>query len=251
MKKNLMKRVAMVVLSVLALSTVIPNTAAYAKSNEDAITSADAKYMLEKSSKVSIIEDQILINEAVYKVESDIYNGNIKLNVNIEDLDFENAKLSIVEDVQNNKGLTIPIVKDDYSQFSNLTVLLNDDNKVTDYAESNVTRSSDNKFEITLFENGEEYYNELTDIEYIENEEVSEYLTDVEEAIESGNPNERGLNLACFAAISGAGAGVAGIILKLCGAPCVLAPPVCIVCLGGIIITGGGGIAGAVWACWE
>lgn len=251
MKKNLLKRVAMVVLALLILNTSIPNTVAYSKSNEDIITSADAKFMREQSSKVSIIDDQILINEAIYKVESDINNGDIKLNVNIEELDFENAKLSVVEGVQNNKGLTIPIIKDDYSEFSNLTVLLNNDNKVRDYAESNITKSSNNKFEIRLFQNGEEYYNEVTDIEYIENEEVSEFLTEVEEVVENSNPNERGLNLACFAAISGAGAGIAGLILKLCGAPCVLAPPVCIVCLGGIILTGGGGIAGAVWACWE
>lgn len=251
MKKILLKKAAMALIAVLILNTAIPNTIAYSKSNEDIITSADAKFMLEQSSKVSIIDDQILINEAIYKVESDIYNGDIKLNVNIEELDFENAKLSVVEGVKNNKGLTIPIIKDDYSQFSNLTVLLNNDNKVTDYAESNITKSSNNKFEIRLFQNGEEYYNEVTDIEYIENEEVSKFLTEVEEAVEKSNPNERGLNLACFAAISGAGAGIAGLILKLCGAPCVLAPPVCIVCLGGIILTGGGGIAGAVWACWE
>lgn len=251
MKINLIKKITLSILCVFTLSNVLPNIVANAGTNQNEIIAVEANDMIEKASKINAVEDEYLTNEAICKLQSDIYNGNVKLNVNIKELDFENAKLAVVNGVENVKALTVPVVKDNYSQLSNLTVLFDNNNKVTDYAESNVTRSSNNTFEITLFQDGEEYYNEVTNIEFIENEEVSNYLSDVEEAFADYNPNEKGLNIPCFAAISGAGAGVAGIILKLCGAPCVLAPPVCIVCLGGILIAGGGGIAAGVWACWE
>lgn len=45
----------------------------------------------------------------------------------------------------------------------------------------------------------------------------------------------RGLNLPCFVAVSGAGVTVSGLIDKVFGMPCTLIPHACIVCLGGLL----------------
>lgn len=45
----------------------------------------------------------------------------------------------------------------------------------------------------------------------------------------------RGLNVPCFVAVSGAGVTVSGLIDKVFGMPCTLIPHACIVCLGGLL----------------
>lgn len=113
----------------------------------------------------------------------------------------------------------------------------------------------DGKFAVEFYHNGEFVNSEITDVDFMSNEEVLtgiselQYLSDV-----SVNPDgyaTRGLDIGCFTAVTGAGLAVAGLIAKVCGMPCVATPPVCIACLGGIVVVGGGSIVGAVWICWK
>ncbi len=104
--------------------------------------------------------------------------------------------------------------------------------------------------EVTNGDDGVKAYDEITDIDFIENSEIVAYFDAVEASISEG-AQTYGLDIPCFVAVTGAGAGISTLIVQLCGAPCSVAPPLCAVCLGGIIVVGGGTILGAVIACWE
>lgn len=113
----------------------------------------------------------------------------------------------------------------------------------------------DGKFAVEFYHNGEFINSEITDVDFISNEEVLTGIAELQNLSDSGFNTDgyatRGLDVGCFIAVSGAGATVSTLIANVCGTPCVFAPPVCIACLGGIIVIGGGSIIGAVWACWK
>lgn len=113
----------------------------------------------------------------------------------------------------------------------------------------------DGKFAVEFYHNGEFVNSEITDVDYMSNEDVLTGIAELQTLSEPGFSTDgyatRGLDIGCFTAVSGAGFAVAGLIAKVCGMPCVAAPPVCIACLGGIVVVGGGSIVAAVWICWK
>lgn len=248
------KGLVMATLCAVTINAVTPTIQAVAMTNssvknEEALKeNANLQKVVNLSEKTIINEDKILLDDTVNIVKNLIGDKKIRTNLSLEHYNFENSSVATVNDVDNMKSLTIPIADENLSILSNLTILLDNNNSIISYTELNVERSDSNTFEMIIFENGEEFYREITDINFVENNEAK---VAIEELSEMGNSKTRGLDVPCFVAVSGASAGVAGLILKLCGSPCALLPPVCVACLGGIVVVGGAGIWGAVKACWN
>ncbi|HER9214793.1 TPA: hypothetical protein ACG4GL_001079 [Streptococcus agalactiae] len=193
---------------------------------------------VKKYEELRVIESEELKSEATEKFEELFNKENIEYPK--EDFDFENLKIA-----EMNGEFFATVSKKD-SILSTVTMSL-DQNKNM-YVENYLYEKNGN-FWIKTKYNGENLSNVDSEIKYISNKELIKGIEEIRDyTIEIQN---RSLNIPCFAAISGAGATVSGLIAKVCGTPCTLAPPVCIVCLGGIIVVGGGSIAAAVWKCWE
>lgn len=213
--------------------------------NKNSILIKDFDKISDLAQKTIIINDEKLRETIVNVVKDEIEKLELKISVDFNSLDFKNSNISKVDDIDNLTAITIPIVDDDFTILSNLTILFNDNMKVISYSELNVFKSKENTFEILILNDGKETYRDVTNIEFIENSEIKSYFSDLEENITNDNISMYGLDIPCFVAVSGAGGTISGLILKLCGAPCTLAPPVCAVCLGGIAVIGG------VISCWK
>lgn len=233
----------------LVMTFAISTTAFAAENTAQANSNSNYEYIADLAAKTTVIEDETLTDSLTSMALNFIHNSTIKLHISESAYDFYNGKVALIADSNESRALVIPVNNDGYSSFSSLTVLFDDNNQVITYSELIVTKSANNTFSIQIFNDGVEAYNEVTDLEYISNDEMNDWIADVNE--EYGGPQPYGLNVPCFVAVSGAGATVSGLIVKLCGAPCVLAPPACAVCLGGILVIGGGSIIAAVTQCWE
>lgn len=193
---------------------------------------------VKKYENLRVVESEELKSEATGKFEELFSKENIEYPK--EDFDFENLKIA-----EMNGEFFATVSKKD-SILSTVTMSLDQNKKM--YVENYLYEKNGN-FWIKTKYNGENLSNVDLEIKYISNKELIKGIEEIREyAIESQN---RGLNVPCFVAVSGSGATVSGLIAKVCGMPCTLAPPACIVCLGGIIVIGGGSIAVAVWKCWE
>ena len=117
---------------------------------------------------------------------------------------------------------------------------------IIDNEELHISRSKNGTFYIKMYDFGKVIYKENTDLQYLTNDEIATILNEW-----TTNSKTRGLNFNCFTATIGGGGTIAALILKLCGAPCAVAPPICTVCLVGIVAVGGGSIITTVMNCWD
>ncbi|WP_347297759.1 hypothetical protein [Dolosigranulum savutiense] len=229
---NKIKKVATFILTLgLMISVITPNRV-IASENQYEATS------LKKYEDLRIIQSEELRTDAVNKFNSLFQNGKIEYSE--EYFDFDNIKIA-----EMNGEVYATISKND-SVLSTVTIPLNTNENF--YVE-NYFYEKDGNFWIKTKQDGEVISDVDSEIQFVNNDEILQGIRELNDyAIQS---QQRGLNVSCFLAVSGAGATVSGLIAKVCGTPCVLAPPTCIVCLGGIVVVGGGSIAADVWKCWE
>lgn len=247
-----MKKFISLTLAIAMFFTLSTTAFAQKFSSNTYSSESNYEYIAEIAANTSLIDDEDLKDTLTTKTLDAIQNSDIKLNIPKTSYNFKNAQLATVSGNQPVTSLTIPVADDSYSVLSNLTLIFGEHNDLISYSEFILTESEQNTFKMQIFSDDIKTYEEVTNLKYIANTEMNTWLSDIQEAYaNTGDIQTYGLNVPCFLAVSGAGATVSTLILKLCGAPCVLAPPACAVCLGGIIVVGGGSIIAAVTQCWE
>lgn len=180
----------------------------------------------------------------------DLSNDVFDIHTFEENLNFENAKgLEIVVEDGAFKTITVPIVGEEYNMFSNFTVVYDSDNNVVNYQETWVTRSDRNTFEFTSYADGDKVSQNISDVEYVSNEQIQEELDSLEEV---SMVQSRGVAkiAACLASVLGVGGTVGYIIAGMCAGSCLAVPPVCAACVAAYATIGGASIA-AVMGCFN
>lgn len=205
-------------------------------------------YIVDLASDTSVLENDDLKTLLLNKTRQLINTGKVRIHINEFSYDYNNSILSEVSSKEY-FSLTIPVVGNTYSVLSNLTIIFDGNFLPVSYSELILTESTKETFNIQIYTDGIKTYSEVTDIEYIRNSEMNKWLDEMQTVYDGVQPYA--LDLPCFGAVTGAGAAISGLLVKVCGGPCTLAPPICAVCVGGIIIVGGGSIIAAVTQCWS
>lgn len=212
-------------------------------SSAASVNSTNSNNMSKMIKEINFETDQKQFSKYLNLAKVGMLDKSIDLKTTTSNLDFEASKLTEYDGFM---LLTIPFKEDShFNVLSNITIAFKND-KVVNYSEQQLTKSENNTFWINQFIDGKQARNEDLTIDYVSNEETKTAIKEIQQL-----STQRGLNMSCFAAVVGASGGVIGVILKLCGAPCSLAPPICAGCLAGIVVVGGGGIIGAVVTCWK
>ncbi|WP_347553010.1 hypothetical protein ABFG93_22470 (plasmid) [Pseudalkalibacillus hwajinpoensis] len=212
------------------------------------------------------MDDPQVIDEAKDLYQEAVDSGDIASNAENAKLNINHAKVAKVRegDVENTT-LTIPIVSDEYSPISNLTVVMNNDEILT-YTETLLYESDVNTVVYDTYTDDKLVRHEVSDIEYVSNEEVQKELDkiqniDMNQAIQSQGINEvaepqpQGFNQValCLSTVLLVDLTVARIIAGTCVVACAGAPitgAVCAACVGGVVVAGGFNIK-AIMACFD
>ncbi|MGL6300085.1 hypothetical protein ACR31S_09685 [Streptococcus iniae] len=184
---------------------------------------------------INFITDQESLN--LKKIVLNSINEKIPVHSSLKEYDFENIRTFKYD------TMTLVSVSKYNSLLSTLTFTI-DSGEITSYIENDVINDN-GYFRSNVYENGALVSSNLTTAKYLSNDEVLESIKSLENATLDNVlvGKTRGLDAKCFAIFTGAGAAIIGAILKLCGTPCALTPPVCVACLGGIVAVGAGSIA--------
>lgn len=233
-----------------------PNTESVSKNvsvNQNKDMKSTFKKMNDLANTTKVIQDSQRIQDIKITAENSISSGKVVLKHSDAQLDFDNAKyLDISQDNKSYKSITIPIVGDQYSLISNLTVIFDSQDKISNYSETLITKSENNKFVITSYSDGELVQNQVTDVDYKSNSEVKKSLDRINaQAISVDAPQySMGAVAACIAAVAGVDIAVAYLIGGTCAASCPAVPPVCAACIAAVATMGAGSIAGVI-ACFN
>ncbi|MFH0331920.1 hypothetical protein QQF09_14345, partial [Clostridium perfringens] len=190
------------------------------------------------------------------KFTNDLAEKKFKVQTNASNLDLDNAKvLEISNENGIFKSITLPIIGEEYTMFSSLTVLYDENNEIASYSESLITKSENNTFQVASYIDGEEISKLDTGIDYLENEILENEMINIKEItkeMETYGPEERGIGAiaACIAAVAGVNGVVAKLIAATCIASCPTVVPICVACIGGVAAMGSASIA-AIVQCFK
>lgn len=230
------------------LFNVIASPVTYAMTQSESTTRVsisreEANLIKTYQQNINFITDQESQNLKTFVLNS--INENIPIHSSLEEYDFENIRTFKYD------TMTLVSVSKYNSLLSTLTFTI-DSGNITSYIENDVINDN-GYFRNNVYQNGTLLSSNLTTAKYLSNDEVLASI----KSLENATPDNvlvgktRGLDAKCFAIFTGAGAAIIGAILKLCGTPCALTPPVCIACLGSIVAVGAGSIAAGVAFCWK
>lgn len=196
------------------------------------------------------IVTEMMKNDALncIKEKKIILNGQ-NVNLHWNDSKF----LSIDKEDTNYKSISVPIEGQEYSYFSNLTVVFDKNGNLVTYSESLITKNQVNKFVIDTYIEGAKVSTQNTDIDYINNSKLKEGLSSLKQSVqESKNVNARGIGAiaGCIAAIAGINGTVAYLIAGTCVAACPAVAPICAACIAGVCTIGAADIGGVI-ACFK
>lgn len=229
---NLTKRFLSILLAVVMLMSIYVPVKSFANDNKCIANP------LKKYENMKIVKSKELTEIATKKFNTLFKNKKIEYRK--ESFDFNNIKVAKI-----NNSIYATISKKD-SILSTVTISLDENNNI--YTETYFYNKNGN-FWIKTKQNSKIINDIDSEIKFISNEEIIKGINELNRY--SSELQNRSLDVTCFTAITGAGGTVSGLIAKVCGMPCTLAPPLCAVCLGGIIVIGGGSILTAVWKCWK
>lgn len=232
LRKNVFSIVLVLSLLVSGLFGSLPNATAQTQvSNESTYQDVD---VTENPRKTQIIKD--LANDT-------ISNGQMILNYSNAKLDFDNVKLLEINDDKNKyTSITIPVVGDQYSLLSNLSLVFDSNNKLVTYSETLITRSDDNKFIVSSYADGSLLQEQFTDLDYVSNDELQRQLDYLLEVLEE-NKQDVSTNgipeiALCLSVVIGVDLVIARLIATTCVASCPAVPPVCAVCITAVSAIG-------------
>lgn len=184
-------------------------------------------------------------------VQKVIKNDEVDLHISTEALDFKNARyFEVTEKDKVYKTVTLPITGKKYSFMSNLSLVFDSHNEITNYAETFMTKSEDNKFKVQIYMDGQLTKDEVTDVEYISDSELKQGVDELETITQDNQTEGVGAVASCIAGIAGVNIGVAYALVAACAGSCPAVPPICIACIGAVATVGVGDVKGVV-ACFN
>jgi len=243
MLKNFKKNIAKALVSVISLSSM---------SLGGMVKADEANLSLEQSVVLNTFEslnqttaelnqqDYVAVTNLFFR---DIESGYFNINVLEENLDFEGIKALALDTKEGFfTSVTIPIVGEEYNIFSNITIIYDSNNDVVSYVETVLTKSFNGTFLVTSYENGKLIKEDVTDIDYVTNEEI---LMELDYFNSMSNSHSR--SAGCLAAVLGIGGATAAVIYTICGLSCTgLAVPICVACIGAYASIGGASVTAVV-----
>lgn len=217
------------------------------------------KTTFEKMNDIAKSSDEVKDSQRIQDIKNMskdvISNKKVMLQNLNANLDFDNANSLDIK--QNNKEytlITIPIMGDQYSLMSNLTLVFDSHNNVINYSETLIEKSENNKFTITSYLDGELVQNKVTDLDFISNDELKkglENIQDYSKGIKQNNETKGVCAIAaCIGAVAGVNLTVAYLIAGTCIASCPAVPPICAACIAGVATIGAADIGGII-ACFN
>lgn len=236
-------------LLVTGVSTPILN--ANAQSIDESV-GIEFEQMNNTASKSSDIEDPKKIQNLTDMSKEAISSKQIVLNYSNADLVFDDARfLEIKENNENYASVTIPIVGEQYSFISNLTLVFDSENEIISYSETLITKSDNDKFIITTYFDGKLFQEDETDIDYISNSELQKELEYIQDLGNDIQP-QKSFNevVLCIAIVAAVDLTVARIIAATCIASCPAVPPICAACIGAVAVVGAANIP-AIISCFK
>lgn len=171
--------------------------------------------------------------------------SQVKLFAALSSLEFDSAKVYALPTSEGMyHSITIPITST--IPISNFTVVYAPDNRVSNYAETQIEQTKGGFVTIAQWINGNKT---LDKTEYVG--ELNFDSSGTENAPTLLKAQSWDKAVACLAAVLGVSSGVAAIVLSLCGGSCAVPEPtfskaVCAACIGGVITIGGASITGVV-----
>lgn len=224
-------------------------TATSAQANSPLDTCSSSMHSMDSSSP-----SMFQLNEAKTRDLTDLVVAKIDANeianvASSSDLKTDEAKVyAVISDSGTYQSVTIP-VRGAYSRLSNLTVLLDNESLVTQYAETLYSENEVGSFRVTSYVNGELAKTVDTDVAYMT------YAQLQREIAGDSTVNTQGVwgTAACVAAVLGVSGSVGYLIVTTCTGACAtpgVGSAVCIACIGAYAAVGGASIP-AVASCFK
>lgn len=147
-------------------------------------------------------------------------------------------------------SVTIP-VGGEFSTLSNVTVVLDQDGKVTQYSETLFGENDEGNFNVTTYVDGEFANSNDTDLPYMTDEDLAvagHELVGTSKATTMG----AGSTAACVATVLGVSGATAYLIVGACAGACTIpiaGTAICVACIGAYAAVGGASIT-AVASCF-
>lgn len=261
-------RLSLVVALGVVLSLVLLGSPAHAgvASDETEATSAQetasetcqegttqAAHVEQAEAQMTLIDDEVS-RSTVDDVDTALRSGEITLQVPQDLIASDQAKVYDIETAGASfTSVTYPM-GGDYSMLSNLTVVLDEDGEIVQYAQALVSESSAGTFDLRSHVDGELVFEEQTDIPYVTDAEMRQDLDDGSEELRATAQAASDTAL-CLAAVLGVSVGFAGVLAFFCSGACATAvtPPtaaVCAACIAGFTTIGGASIT-AIASCFN
>ncbi|WRP07373.1 hypothetical protein U9J35_04175 [Rossellomorea aquimaris] len=249
----------------MALTLVVPGSYATisdanAQSNENAnatsnIDSVSGKFeqMKDTANKSSEIKNSKQIQKLKDISNAAISSNQVVVNASNSELVIDNAKfIEIKEEKVKYKTVTIPIVGDQYSFISNLTLIFDSKNSLISYSETLITKNDNNKFVVTSYSNGNLLQKDETDIDYVSNNTLKKELKVMQNSANGIVAPQKSFSktVLCISTVALIDLTVARLIAATCVASCPGIPPICAACIGAVAVVGAGNL-GAIMACFK
>ena len=202
--------------------------------------------------KMSYEKNEDRISTLNKLIKEKVSKGELLVNSKQADLDYKSSKVvNISEEEKSYTSITIPLVGDNYSFASNLTVVFDSSLKSFTYTETVLTKSENDFFRIDAFTDGKQTKSEELDIPYLSDSEIKSEMSRLTEAKNEldRNISSRGAadKIACIAVILGVTKYIAGIIVSFCSGSCAAGVvPICAGCVAGVVTFGGASLTALI-----
>ncbi|WP_235360759.1 hypothetical protein [Shouchella clausii] len=213
---------------------------------------ASSEQLNQIGDNINEVNDAQRIQKVKDLTDAAVSNNDVVFNSNnTATLDYENANVAdINKNNENFTAISIPVVGEEYSLISNLTLIFDSNNEIINYTETLFTKSDNDKFVLTSYNEGELIHDRVTDIDYVSNSELKkelEYIDD--EVIQPQGLNEVAL---CLSTVLLIDLTLARMVATACMAACAsgVGAPICAACIGGLLAVGAGNIT-AVTNCFK
>ena len=228
---NYRKVLSFVVAILTAMSLATPASAAEPATTCYGETDclAQIENLASQIKEVTAEETSIVVDAA----KNAIQESSVELHQLGESLDYTKSSVYRFNFDQQSTIITIPS-NNTFGLPSNVTIVFNDNDEVTQYNETAVTKNADGTANVTTYIDGEFYVHKNTDTPFLTRDGIpSTYLNSVD---------------VCATAVLGVSAGLGALIASVCAGACVGAAtgvtlPACLACVGMFAALGSGSLS--------
>lgn len=248
--KTIAKRVA------ASLCTIIMSfnfaSFAYASPATEARTQCNVECELAKTtiSQAKDIHDVEVRSKLVTNTKALLKSAHIKTHYQDAKLNWsEPSLLEFDTDNGTFRSITLQIQDPRYSILSNITAVFDSSWNISNYAEQLLSKTDNNKFLMQVYMNGDLVNQQVSDFDFISNEDIQKKLDEYASLPQTQGWGEEAT---CLTAVLGVDVAVAWIILGTCTTACAAQPiaaPVCAACIGAVAAMGAANVGGVI-ACF-